>query len=135
MMNDLYSWCAGFICADGHIGFMRWAKNDIIYPRIMAYNTELAHIKKIQEVVGGTISNVKAVDSTRRPGFRLDIGGARAVAFALNMFPYLTGRHKWLAALLILFPLNKRGKRYTEEDKLQRKEILLWSRQANQIRL
>ena len=131
------AWAAGFLVADGTMGIYGTGRPTKRGPgwtvRLRAANADLAPLLQLQGIFGGAIWPLTTRPHQTTQHFEWCVQGSVARGALSRVFPFLTGRHRWLAALLTLFPHHARGSGghgYTEEEHKHRKEIVAWSRQA-----
>ncbi len=141
--RQLCAWSAGFIMGDGTLGIYRMGdpakKGSGWSPRLRASNADLVPLRRLQSIFGGAIWPLSIRPRQTTQHYEWCVQGYASRVVVRKIYHYLGGRHRWLAALFLLFPYYARGTKgvagYTDDEHELRREVIVWMRQAIKVHL
>jgi len=103
-----YAWVAGLVEGDGYVGIVRLSrrrqmKSPHFQIQMGITNTELALVKRTQEILGGYIRTAKAKNTRQGFVYRWMTSSAQMLPSLEKIVPYMVGRKGKIAEKVITF--------------------------------
>ena len=125
MNNTELAYVAGIVEADGSIGINRWKG---AYKVVVQVSMRKAFIPEwLKLKVGGTL--VRYMERGK-PSHKWMVTSHKAKELCSSMLPYLVEKRSQ-AKIALLFPINERGEKFTEEGNELRNTLWEVMREAN----